>query len=271
MRSGKELALGEKIISNIKSLNLSGKLLAGARLLLEDDEIQEIQEYANTVSIVRLGFNDHGPVHMRTVAWNAIRMCDLLRGAGIKTNLEKEECGDFEDSLTAIVCASMLHDLGMCTGRQDHELHSVYMAYPILERILPRIYPDDLHKRVIVRSLAMEAIYGHMGNRTVSSLEAGIVQVADGCDMTKGRARIPMALNYSPRAGHIHQFSANSIEEVKIEAGQEKPIRIDVTMSSEVGYFQVEEVLLAKIASSPAKPHIELLAKVNDNPPRQYI
>lgn len=35
--------------------------------LLEDEEIKTIQDYANTVSITRLGLNDHGPVHMRTV------------------------------------------------------------------------------------------------------------------------------------------------------------------------------------------------------------
>ncbi|MCL2833624.1 MAG: HD domain-containing protein [Treponema sp.] len=271
MKSPKELALDEKIISSLKSMNLSGRALTGVKLLLEDEEIQAVQEYANTVSLIRLGYNDHGPVHMRTVVRNAIKMSGLLKQAGVKMNLEKEECGGFEDSLIAIIFASMLHDLGMSVGRQDHEMHSANIAYHILERILAAVYPENIQKRVTVRSLALEGISGHMGNRTVNSLEAGIVQVADGCDMTKGRARIPMALNHTPRAGHIHQFSANSIEAVKIEAGKEKPIRIDVTMSSEVGYFQVEEVLMEKIASSPARPFIELLARVNDNPPRQYI
>ena len=271
MRSHKEQLLDEKIIASLKSMNLSGKAASGTKILLEDDEIQAIQEYANTVSIVRLGYNDHGPVHMRTVVWNAITMSELLRKSGIKTNLEKEEVGDFEDSIVAIIFASMLHDLGMGVGRQDHEFHSTIMAYPIMDRILAKMYQGNIQKRIIVRSLAMEGISGHMGNRSIHSLEAGIVQVADGCDMTKGRARIPIALNYAPRAGHIHQFSANTIEEVKITEGKEKPIQIHVSMSSETGLFQVEEVLLAKIGSSPAKPYIELYAQVNDSQPRQYI
>ena len=170
-----------------------------------------------------------------------------------------------------MIFAAMLHDLGMGIGRQDHELHSAYLAYPMLDRLLAQVYPEPMQKRVRVRSMALEGISGHMGNRTVSSLEAGIIQVADGCDMTKGRARIPIALGQAPRAGHIHQFSASSIEEVKINAGQEKPIRIDVLMSSEVGLFQVEEVLLGKIAASTAKPYIELYAEVLEKETRRYL
>jgi metal-dependent HD superfamily phosphatase/phosphodiesterase len=271
MRSEKEQSIDHKLMGMAESFNHSEKVILGTRLLLEDEEIQAVQEYANTVSIVRLGYNDHGPVHMRTVAMNAIIMANLLRQAGIKTNLEKEDRGDFEDSVLAMIFAGMLHDLGMGVGRQDHEFHSVYLAYPLMDRLLAQVYPGDIQKRVIVRTIALEGIAGHMGTKPVHSLEAGIIQVADGCDMTKGRARISMALGQSPRIGHIHQFSANSIEEVRITAGQEKPIRIDVHMSSEVGLFQIEEVLLVKIAASTAKPYIELYAQVQNNEPRHYL
>jgi metal-dependent HD superfamily phosphatase/phosphodiesterase len=271
MRSPKEISMDNKIIENLSAFKLPGKALEGARLVLEDEEIQATQEYANTVSIIRLGYNDHGPVHMRTVALNAIILMGLLRQAGIKTNLEKEECGTFEDSLTAVLFAAMLHDLGMSVGRQDHELHSVYLALPIINRLLERLYPENTQKRVIIRSLALEGISGHMGNRTIHSLEAGVIQVADGCDMTKGRARIPIALAGSPRVGNIHQYSANSIEDVRICSGAEKPIQIEVRMSSEVGLFQIEEVLLGKITPSTVKPHIELYAMVQGEAPKQYL
>ena len=271
MRSQKELTLDTKIIDILVSFHLSGIALEGAKLILMDEEIQAAQEYANTVSIIRLGYNDHGPVHMRTVAMNAIIMAGLLRDAGIVTSLEKDKFGDFEDSVTAIIFGSMLHDLGMGMGRQDHEIFSTIIAYPVLDRLLGQIYANDLRKRVVVRTLALEGIAGHMGNRTINSLEAGVIQVADGCDMTKGRARIPMILGNTPRAGNIHQYSANSIEEVRIEAGDEKPIRIEVIMSSEVGLFQVEEVLLAKIAASTAKPFIELYAQVLNDSQKRYL
>jgi metal-dependent HD superfamily phosphatase/phosphodiesterase len=272
MRSGKEISLDTRLSETVDSFKLSGKAATVLKMLLRDEEIQASQEYANTVSIVRLGYNDHGPVHMRTVTLTAMKMLRLLRQAGIKTNMEKDECGDFEDSLSAVICAAMLHDLGMAIGRQDHELHGVYLAYPILDRILAEVYRDNLKKRVMIRALALEGITGHMGTRTIFSLEAGIVQIADGCDMTKGRARIPLMLwQDSSKGGHIHQYSANSIEEVLINAGKEKPIRVDVRMSNESGFFQVEEVLLKKIAGSPAKPCIELYAQVREETPRQYL
>ena len=271
MRSQKELALDMKIIETLTGMALSGKAAATAKLIIEDDEIQAVQEYANTVSIMRLRYNDHGPVHMRTVALNAAVMMGLLRGAGIKTSLEREECGVFEDSLIAVIIAAFLHDIGMSVGRQDHELHSAYMAYPMIDKILRRIYEGNIQKQATARSLALEGISGHMGNRVIHSLEAGIVLIADGCDMTKGRARIPMAIASVPKVGDIHQYSANSIEEVRLSKGADHPIRIEVLMSSEVGLFQVEEVLLGKIGASTAKTYVELYALVQDREPKRYL
>ena len=271
MRSPKELSLDNKIIETLGGLKLSDKVMQVAKLITVDEEIQAAQEYANNVSIIRLGYNDHGPVHMRTVVLNAIIMMSLLRQAGIKTSLETEGVGDFEDSLIGVILAAMLHDLGMGIGRQDHEMHSAYMASPILDRILSKVFQNKMQKKVTIRMLALEGISGHMGNRTIHSLEAGIILVADGCDMTKGRARIPIALGHAPRAGNIHQYSANSIEEVRISSGQEKPVRIEVLMSSEVGLFQIEEVLLGKIAASTAKHLIELYAQVQGEEPKKYL
>jgi len=271
VKSAKEISIEKKLLDIVSSFNLPGKALEGLKWMLASDEIQSAQEYANTVSIMRLGFNDHGPVHMRTVALNAVLMFDLLKKAGIKTSLETDDCGNFDDSLLAVITASMLHDLGMGMGRQDHELHSAILALPIIDRLLADVYKDNTRKRMILRALTLEGIRGHMGSISVCSLEAGVVQIADGCDMTKGRARIPIALGHSPRAGHIHQYSANSIEDVKISAGSENPVRIDVYMSSEVGLFQVEEVLLHKIAGSTAKPHIELYAQVQGETEKRYL
>ena len=271
MKSPKELNIDQKLLEKTEALSVSGKALAGLKIMLESEEIQRAQEYANTVSIVRLGFNDHGPVHMRTVAYNAVIMLELFGKAGKKTSLESDGCGDFEDSLLAVITASMLHDIGMGMGRQEHELHSAILALPVIDKILPAVYKNDLRKIAMVRALALEGIRGHMGTIGVSSLEAGIIQVADGCDMTKGRARIPIALGHHPSVGHIHQYSANSIEEVLISAGKEKPVRVDVHMSSEVGLFQIEEVLMHKIAGSTAKPYIELYALVKNELETRYL
>ncbi|MCL2093943.1 MAG: phosphohydrolase [Treponema sp.] len=271
MRSPKEQSLDSKIIKTLKAYKINEKIISGVQRILSDEEIHDIQEYANHVSIVRLGYNDHGPVHMRIVTHNAIVLMDLLRRSSIKTSLESEGIGSFEDSLVGVIFAALLHDLGMSIGRQDHEMHSVNLAIPILDRLLPFFFPKNTQKTLMIRSLILEGIAGHMGTRNIHSIEAGITQMADGCDMTKGRARIPMSMDHNFRSGHIHMYSANSIEAVKLSRGQEKPINIKVTMSSEAGLFQVEEVLLTKISRNTAKPYIELYAEIQGGETIQYL
>lgn len=268
MKSPKEHSIEKMIIDQLIPGTSSYRI---AELLMEDTEIQFMQEYANTVSIVRLGYNDHGPVHMRTVTRNAVAMIALLHTAGVSLNIEKEKSGTLDDGLCAVILAAFLHDLGMALGRQDHELHSVTLALPIIDSILRKVYPDNPEKRIIIRSIALEGIIGHMANRQIYSIEAGIILIADGCDMEKGRARIPMVLNTEPRAGDIHKYSANSIKKVTIEPGKEKPIRITVEMSSDVGFFQIEEVFLPKVTMSPAKPYLELYAGLTNEETKKYL
>lgn len=266
MSSPKERSMNKEI-ANL----LSGHPLAIFDLLIADAEIAALQEYANTVSIKRLGYNDHGPVHMRTVTRNAIQMLALLQKAGIQTNLEKEEIGTFEDSLCAVVLASFLHDLGMSISREHHERSGADIALPLMERILAAVFPNDIPRRTIIRSLAYEGIIGHMGSQRIHSLEAGVILVADGCDMKKGRARIPMIINQESRAGDIHKYSASAIDDVRILPGKNLPIRIEVDMSASVGFFQVEEVLMQKINVSPIKSYIELCAGVRGRDIKCYM
>ena len=268
MKSLKEVSLEEKIL---KRLDNSQVCLDLVNYLFEDKELQVMQEYANNVSIKRLGYNDHGPVHMRQVTANAIKMLNILQRSGIKTSLECEEIGTFEDSMCAVIIAGLMHDLGMMIGRQGHENMSSLLAQPIIARTLEHIFPDDLPRRVIIKSLATECIIGHMASKKIHSIEAGIILIADGCDMTKGRARIPMAINTTPKVGDIHKYSANAINRIGIHHGERRPIRIDIEMSGDVGFFQIEEVLLTKIDSSPAKEYVELYAGVEGQEAKCYL
>ncbi len=259
----------DEIVSNhTESDGLPARLL---KLLLEDPEIKAIQDYANTVSITRLGFNDHGPVHMKTVCRNALKMLLILHKSGIQTSLEKENAGTFADSVCAVMLAAFLHDSGMTIGRKNHELYSAIITFNLIDNILKETLPDDIRRRVIIRSLALEGIIGHMGTNPIHSIEAGIILIADGCDMTKGRARISLERPSKPAEGDIHKYSANSIEKVRISHGEDKPIKIEVLMKAEVGFFQVEEVLIPKISSSPAKQFIELFAGVEGEDMKRYI
>ncbi|MBN2858910.1 MAG: phosphohydrolase [Sphaerochaetaceae bacterium] len=268
MKSQKELKLEQKLYSLLDEQSVAGRLL---RMLVEDEEVHLMQEYANSVSIVRLGFNDHGPVHMRQVTINAIKLFHLLRENGIIGSIEQDQVGTADDSMAAILLSSFLHDLGMAVGREDHELMSSTLAMPLINRFLATVYPDAMYKQVVVRSVAIEGIVGHMANRKIHSVESGVILLADGCDMEKGRARIPLALSHGAKVGDIHKYSSNAIEKVRIVQGKKKAVAIEVDMTSEVGYFQVEEVLIPKINMSPIKPYIELYARILGQDYKQYL
>ena len=88
MKSSYELSLEQTLFGM-----LSGEALETARFITSDEEIHQWQELANAVSIRRLGFNDHGPVHMRKVAINAMNMFNILKEEGIHPSIVKEETG----------------------------------------------------------------------------------------------------------------------------------------------------------------------------------
>jgi metal-dependent HD superfamily phosphatase/phosphodiesterase len=261
----------EQSLTNVLRKRLTGAPRAVAEWLLRDAEVKCLQDYANTVSIKRLGFNDHGPVHMRAVAVNALIMLQLLRDAGVQLSLEKEDIGSFDDSTAAILIAAMLHDIGMSIGRELHERNAVALARPIIDRMLDDVYGADLQRRVVIRSLALECMLGHMATQRVHSLEAGVVLIADGCDMERGRARIPMLLTTESKVGDIHKYSAAAIEKVVIDKGTARPIRITVSMTDMVGFYQIEEVLFKKIDRSTIKSHIELYAGVSAAAMKCYL
>ena len=242
-------------------------------ILLKHPEITALQNYANTVSITRIGLNDHGPVHMKTVARNALKILGILHEAGVQTCVEKEQTGTFTDSIMAVMFAAMLHDSGMTIARKNHELYSGIICHTLIGDILQQLFPEekDMMRRVVIRSLAMEGILGHMGSHPVHSIEAGVILIADGCDMTKGRARIALEIPTEPAVGDMHKYSAHSIEKVKIHRGEKRPLKIEVTMKSEVGFFQIEAVLIPKIQASPVRGLVELYAGVEGEEMKRYV
>lgn len=239
--------------------------------LLVDEEILAYQSYANTVSIRRLGFNDHGTVHARITTYNALKILGFLHQGGIQTSLEAEEVGSHEDSQVAVALGCLLHDLGMGVTREAHEWHSLNFADAFIVRELARLYPEDLPKRCALRAMCHEIIVGHMAHDRIHSVEAGVVLVADGTDMTRGRSRIPQMLQRDPAVGDIHRYSASAIERVAISAGQTKPVHIDVHMADMTGIFQVEEVFMTKVKASPIMRHLEVTVNLRDQPPRHYL
>ena len=239
--------------------------------LTQDKKLAAWQNQANHVSIVRLGYNDHGPVHMRIVALHTLKILKLLNDASIAPSFVAEKLGSYEDAQTVVFLAALFHDVGMAVARVKHEWHSLQIGMPIVNEYLAEFYPDNYQKQVAMSSMIMEAIVGHMGHERIHSVEAGALLVADGTDMTKGRARIAKMLALKPTLGDMHRHSADAIKEVQITKGENRPVHICVRMDDYSGIFQVEEVLMGKLTHSPIQQHVELSVIVHDDPPRRYM
>ena len=71
-------SIKQKNLEKAIKKRLKGKPLEVVDYLFSDKEIQILHEHANVVSIKRFGFNDHGPVHMRKAALNALIMFVIM-------------------------------------------------------------------------------------------------------------------------------------------------------------------------------------------------
>lgn len=239
--------------------------------LLNDEEIYLYHSYANAVSVRRLGYNDHGPVHARITTYNSLKILGYLSEGGVQTSLESEEIGTFEDSAVATLLGCFLHDVGMSVTRDEHEWHSLNLMDTVISRYVTELFPDDLAKQTVIRSLSHEVIVGHMAHTRIHSIEAGVVLIADGTDMTRGRSRVPLNMDRDPMVGDMHRYSANSVRRVEISRGEVKPVLISVFMDDVTGLFQVEEVLMTKVKASPIMSHLEIVAHVEGQEPKYYL
>jgi uncharacterized protein len=235
-------------------------------MFCNDSFLSSQWDMADYIAVTKMQYNAHGKVHAKIVAANALRMLDLLLAAGVQpdiANAEHEtesgdlvESGDIDDAYLIILMSGLLHDIGNQVNRADHNLHSEILAIPILDRILPLVYPE-VRKMGIIRGFILHCIYTHMETTTSYTLEASLLKVADGPDMTKGRGRMPFEMGNV----NINCVSAMSIEEVKIEKGIDKPVSIKISMTNSAGIYQISEILHKKLISGMASKYIEISAK----------
>ena len=94
-----------------------------------------------------------------------------------------------------------------------------------------------------------------------------MVRVADALDMAGGRSRIPLEAG---REG-IHSISAAAIAEVRIEAGDTRPVRVEIEMNNSAGIFQVDDLLTTKIRGTPLEGKVEVLAEVKGETEKRLL
>ena len=241
------------------------KLEAVVEFVEGDTELQTLWKCSNVLAIDRLGYNDHGPIHIKIVANRALKLLRMLVESGVEPSIKADYGMTVEDAEVVVVLASVLHDLGMAFVREEHEIYSVPLALGFLRRCLPACYRPE--EAAIITSDVLHAIVSHHASSRPLTIEAGTVKVADALDMEQGRARIP----FEAGKVNIHSVSALSIEKVSIEEGEEKPITIRIEMSNPAGIFQVDNLLGAKIKGSGLEGYIHVEAVIGGKEERRII
>ncbi|HET8674089.1 MAG TPA: HD domain-containing protein [Thermoleophilaceae bacterium] len=220
-----------------------------------DDQLKGWWHVAQA-NALRLGMSDHSWVHIQIVVNIALRLLRLLVRRGVEGAMVRDYAMNARDSEVVVAAASLLHDTGMSIHRTDHEAYSLFLAAMKLQSLLARAYDEP--ERSVVAAEAMHAIIAHRRRGDPLTLEAGVVRVADALDMAKGRSRIPFEAGRT----NIHSLSAAAIDEVRIDAGEEKAVRIEIEMNNSSGIFQVDELLATKLRGSGLEDHVEVVARI---------
>ena len=231
----------------------------------EDDQVKAWWHVSAVNATRRLRMSDHSWVHVQIVCNIALRLARLLFRRGVVPSVVADHALTERDAEVVIVAACLFHCVGMSIHRTEHEAYSLFLTADKLGELLAPCYPEP--ERSVLVSEALHAIIGHRRRGAPFTLEAGIVRVADALDMAKGRSRVPF------EAGHrnIHSLSAYAIEEVRISAGREKAVRVEIEMSNSAGIFQVDELLAEKLRGSGLEEHVEVVARIDAEHEKRLI
>jgi len=230
-----------------------------------DDQVKGWWHVANVNAVSRMAINDPSWVHIQIVANIALKLLRQLTKHGVEPGLVRDFGLEQDDAEIVVVLAALFHCVGMSIHRQGHEDFSLFLAEPKLRELLDGLYAEpDL---TVIVSEVLQGIISHRADGEPLTLEAGILRVADALDMEQGRSRIPF------ERGHvgIHSLSAAAIEDVAIGDGDDKPIRIEITMNNSAGIYQVDGLLKAKLRGSGLEPYVEVLAHIDTEAEKRLV
>jgi metal-dependent HD superfamily phosphatase/phosphodiesterase len=217
------------------------------------------------VTSERLGMSDHSWVHVQIVLNIALRILRLLVKAGIEPAMVADHKMGRRDAEVVVASGALLHDVGMSIHRADHEAYSLFLAERKLRELLGDLYEEP--ERTVVASEALHTIIGHRRRGEPYTVESGVVRVADALDMAQGRSRVPVEAG---RMG-IHALSAAAIDEVVIEAGEDRPVRLEIHMNNSAGIFQVDDLLATKLRGTPLESKVEVVATVEGETEKRLL
>jgi len=228
-------------------------------------ELLQLWKCANVNAVDRSGINDHGEIHIRIVSNAALRILRLMVDGGVEPSVVKDHHMTTDDAEVIVVLAACLHDIGISIHRNDHEKHSLFLAYPKCRELLCGIYDEPA--LTIITSEVLHAIIAHNAEEKCLTIEAGVLKVADALDMTEGRSRIP----FETGKVNIHSVSAKAVESVEIERGCDRPVRIIITLANSAGIFQVDELLRHKLKNSSIDDYVEVTVRIEGETEKRLI
>lgn len=220
---------------------------------------------SNVNAVVRLEINDHSWVHIQIVANIALKLLRQLTKHGVQPSVVRDYGMTDHEAEVVVVLAALTHCVGMSVHRRGHEDFSLFLAEPKLRQLLEGVYEEP--DRTVLVSEVLQAITSHRADGEPLALEAGILRVADALDMAKGRSRIP----FERGQVSMHSLSAAAIDEVLIDDGESKPVRIEILMNNSSGIFQVDGLLRAKLRGSGLEPHVEVIAHIDTESEKRLV
>ena len=69
----------------------------------------------------------------------------------------------------------------------------------------------------------------------------------------------------------IHSLSAAAIDSVVILDGEERPIKIEITMNNSSGVYQVDGLLKEKLRGSGLEPYVEVIAHIDTEAEKRLV
>ncbi|ATW87656.1 hypothetical protein halTADL_0860 [Halohasta litchfieldiae] len=223
-------------------------------IVTSDPEIITYLSAQNVNAVTRKQYSDHGPKHIEIVRNRAIRLYELLKQGGVEFNGALEQGLDESFEPVIIVLAATLHDIGHVVHRDSHSYYSIPLAADILDRLLPDLYGTETAVRV--KAEVLHAILCHHTEETPLTKEAGIIRIADGLDMERGRSRIP----YQSGGRGINTLSSQAIQNVRLVEGDETPVLVEIEMINAAGVYQVDSLLKAKLKDSLLEEEVRIVA-----------
>jgi metal-dependent HD superfamily phosphatase/phosphodiesterase len=251
--------------AHVRAPTRGNRKLEGFLKAVNEDEQVRAWWYMAQVHAERLGMSDHSWVHTQIVLNVALRLLRLLVKAGVEPAVVADHGMSARDAEVVVAGGALLHDVGMSIHRTDHEAYSLFLASGALDRLLAGSYKEP--QRTIVSSEILHSIIGHRRRGEPYTVEAGVVRVADALDMAQGRTRIPLEAGQEG----IHSISAAAVDEVRIEAGEERPVRIEIELNNSAGIFQVDDLLATKIRGTPLEGRVEVAAEVEGESEKRLL